>query len=159
MPSKKPATRSPDSRSGAPSRKNENYGISEVGGPIILGFDGNHWNRSLDLEPEYVPASDDPWLLENLFFGSNKLHRLRDAFLDYLRHHPAEHAEIKERLPRGPLAVSYVRGSKAKPVEDRFDYVFVSEEIEVTECSYDYQGAKAAGSDHGIVPADLHLRV
>jgi endonuclease/exonuclease/phosphatase family metal-dependent hydrolase len=44
------------------------------------------------------------------------------------------------------------------PVEDRFDYVFVSEEIGVTECSYDYQGAKAAGSDHAIVTAELHVR-
>lgn len=130
-----------------------------VSGPIILGFDGNHWNRSVDLELEYVPASDDPWLLENLFFGSNKLHRLRDAFLDYLRVHQHEYEEIKKRRPQGPLAVSYVRGSRANPIEDRFDYIFVSDEIVVTECSYDYQGAKAAGSDHGIVTADLHLRV
>jgi endonuclease/exonuclease/phosphatase family metal-dependent hydrolase len=56
------------------------------------------------------------------------------------------------------VGVSVVRGSKAKPTEDRFDYVFISEELGVTESSYDYQGAKAAGSDHGIVTADLHVR-
>jgi endonuclease/exonuclease/phosphatase family metal-dependent hydrolase len=132
--------------------------LGTLSGPIILGFDGNHWNRSVDLEPEHVPASDDPWLLENLFFGSNRVHRLRDAFLDHLRVRPAEHEEIKKRRPHGPLAVSYIRGSKANPTEDRFDYVFITDELSVTECSYDYQGAKAAGSDHGIVTADLHIR-
>ena len=131
--------------------------LGTVGGPIVLGFDGNHWNRSLALEPEHVPDSDDRWLLENQFFGSNKLHRLRDAFLDHLRTHQHEYEEIKKRRPRGPLAVSYIRGSKANPTEDRFDYVFISEELGVTECSYDYQGAKAAGSDHGLVTADLQL--
>ena len=132
--------------------------LGTLSGPIILGFDGNHWNRSVDLEPEHIPASDDPWLLENLFFGSNRVHRLRDAFLDHLRVRPAEHEEIKKRRPHGPLAVSYIRGSKANPTEDRFDYVFITDELSVTECSYDYQGAKAAGSDHGIVTADLHIR-
>jgi hypothetical protein len=28
-----------------------------VGGPIVLGFDGNRWNRSVGLEPEHVPFS------------------------------------------------------------------------------------------------------
>jgi len=45
----------------------------------------------------------------------------------------------------------------ANPIEDRFDYVFISEEIGVTECSYEYQGARVAGSDHGIVTAELQL--
>jgi hypothetical protein len=35
--------------------------------------------------------------------------------------------------------------------------VFIAEEIGVTECSYDYQGARVAGSDHGIVTAELQL--
>ncbi len=132
--------------------------LGTVTGPILLGFDGNHCNLSVDLDPQPVPASDDPWLLENLFFGSNKLHRLRDALLDHLRQDEAEYEEIRKRRPQGPLAVSYVRGSRENPIEDRFDYVFVSEEIEVAGCSYDYQGATAAGSDHGIVTAELRLR-
>jgi hypothetical protein len=132
--------------------------LGTITGPIILGFDGNHWNRSLDLEPNPVPDSNDRWLSENRFFSSNKPPRLRDAFLEYLRAHQREYEEIKRQRPQGPLAVSYVRGSKANPVEDRFDYVFVSDELGVTECSYDYRGAKAAGSDHGMVTAELHLR-
>lgn len=132
--------------------------LGTVGGPAVLGLDGNHWNRSVKLEPGHVPDSDDPWLLENRFFGANKPHKMRDAFLDHLRGHPREYQEFKERRPQGPLAVSYVRGSKQNSIEDRFDYVFVSEEIEVAECSYNYQGATAAGSDHGIVTAELRLR-
>jgi hypothetical protein len=28
-----------------------------LGGPIVLRFDGNRWNRSVGLEPEHVPFS------------------------------------------------------------------------------------------------------
>jgi endonuclease/exonuclease/phosphatase family metal-dependent hydrolase len=129
--------------------------LGTVSGPMVLGFDGNHWNFSTDLELPSVPESNDPWFLENQFFGNAPPHRLRDAFLDYLRAHQPEYEEIKRRRPQGPLAVSYVRGSRANPIEDRFDYVFVSDEIGVTDCSYDYGGAKAIGSDHGIVTAEL----
>ena len=51
--------------------------------PIVLRFDGNHWNRSVGPETERVPNSGDRQLLENQFFGSNKVHRPRDAFLDH----------------------------------------------------------------------------
>lgn len=128
--------------------------LATVSGPIVLGFDSNHWSLSVDLEPPHVPNSKDRWLLENQFFGNNALHRLRDAYLDHLREHPAEYEEIKERRPHGPLAVSYIRNG----TEDRFDYIFVSDEVRVSRCSYNYEAAKAAGSDHGIVVADLILR-
>jgi endonuclease/exonuclease/phosphatase family metal-dependent hydrolase len=61
----------------------------------------------------------------------------------------------QEAKAAGPLVASYVHGRTANPIEDRFDYVFISDEIGVTECSYDYQGARVAGSDHGIVTAEL----
>jgi hypothetical protein len=61
----------------------------------------------------------------------------------------------QEAKAAGPLVFSYVHGRTANPIEDRFDYVFISDEIGVTECSYDYQGARVAGSDHGIVTAEL----
>jgi hypothetical protein len=57
--------------------------LGTVSGPIVLSFGGNHWNRSVGLETEHVPGSDDRRLLENQFFGSNKVHRLRDTFLDH----------------------------------------------------------------------------
>ena len=126
--------------------------------PIVLSFDGNHWNRSVGLEPEHVPDSDDRWLLENQFFGRNKVNRLRDGFLDHLlRVHQHQYEEIKKAKAAGPLVVSYVHGRTANPIEDRFDYVFISDEIGVTECSYDYQGARVAGSDYGIATAELQL--
>ncbi len=128
--------------------------INTISGPIVLGFDSNHWSLSVDLEPPHVPSSKDRWLLENQFFGNNALHRLRDVYLDHLREHPAQYERIKKRRPNGPLAVSYVRNG----TEDRFDYIFVSDEVRVSRCSYDYEAAKAAGSDHGIVVADLVLR-
>ena len=57
--------------------------LGTVSRPIVLSFDGNHWNRSVSPETEHVPNSGDRQLLENPFFGSNKVHRLRDAFLDH----------------------------------------------------------------------------
>jgi endonuclease/exonuclease/phosphatase family metal-dependent hydrolase len=63
----------------------------------------------------------------------------------------------QEAKAAGPLVVSYVQRPRANPIEDRFDYVLISDEIGVTECSYDYQGARVAYSDHGIVTAELQL--
>ncbi len=68
--------------------------LDSVGGPVVLGFDGNHWNLSIALKPSYVPESRSSFFLENQFFGSNKTHRLRDALLDHLRQHPAEYEKI-----------------------------------------------------------------
>ena len=58
--------------------------------PTIVGFDSNHWERWSKLEPPLVPDSDDPWLLENRFFGSNAPHELKDAFVEYLKGNPSE---------------------------------------------------------------------
>jgi hypothetical protein len=57
--------------------------LGTVSRPIVLSFDGNHWNRSVGPETEHVPNSGDRRLLENQFFGSDKVHRLRDTFLDH----------------------------------------------------------------------------
>jgi endonuclease/exonuclease/phosphatase family metal-dependent hydrolase len=70
---------------------------------------------------------------------------------------PARIRGDQETKAAGPLVVSYVHGHRANPIEDRFDYVFISDEIGVTECSYAYQGARVACSDHGIVTAELQL--
>ena len=132
-------------------------GLNALQGPTVMGFDANHWNLSIEIDVPFVPSDDNKWLLENQFFGSNGLHTLRDAYLDYLKHNPREYAEIVKMRPIGPLAVSYIRGSTMNPVEDRFDYIFVSPDINVINCTYEYSKAKEAGSDHGIVFADLIL--
>jgi endonuclease/exonuclease/phosphatase family metal-dependent hydrolase len=129
--------------------------LDELRGPIVLGFDSNHWNRRTELEPQEPTDASDRWYEENLFFSRTPQHRLRDAFLDHLRTNPGEYEKILSERPDGPLAVSYVRGTKAKPVADRFDYIFVSPEIRVISCAYDYERAAATGSDHASVTVEL----
>ena len=131
--------------------------IDRVSNPVVLGFDSNHWNLRTELEPAEPPNESDRWYEENLMFSRTPQHRLRDAYLDHLRANPHEYDEILRLRPGGPLAVSYVRGSKARPIEDRFDYIFVSPGVEVRSCVYEYDGAVATGSDHGSVCADLDI--
>jgi hypothetical protein len=47
---------------------------------------------------------------------------------------PARIGGDQEAKAAGPLVVSYVQGRTANPIEDRFDYAFISNEIGVTEC-------------------------
>ena len=70
-------------------------------------------------------------------------HRLRDAFIDYLSRDRDAYEQCLKARPNGPLAVSYVRGSRNSHVEDRFDFIFVSPEIGVKKCWYDYDGGRA----------------
>jgi hypothetical protein len=129
--------------------------INSKRGSIVIGFDGNHWNISSELDllnVEYEEQSS--FFLENWFFGDEPPHRLRDALIDYYRNNPTIYADALKKRPQGPLAVSYIRGK----TKDRFDYIFLSDDFEVSNCGYDYEGAGAAGSDHAIVHADLILR-
>ena len=127
-------------------------------GSVILGFDSNHWNLDTALAPNPPPEpGSSDWYLENLFFSASPPHALRDAFLDYLVDNPAEHARILEERPEGPLAVTYVRGSKARPQPDRFDYVFISEHFSVERVAHNYEASVEAGSDHATVQADLRV--
>ena len=129
--------------------------INSKRGPIVIGFDGNHWNISSDLDlPSVKYEEQSPFFLENWFFGDEPPHRLRDALIDYYRNNPTKYEDALKERPEGPLAVSYIRGKK----KDRFDYIFISDDFEVNNCRYDYEGAVAAGSDHALVCADLILR-
>jgi endonuclease/exonuclease/phosphatase family metal-dependent hydrolase len=126
--------------------------------PTIVGFDANHWEVSTELE---LQTPDDPahgWYLENRFFGGDPPHGLRDAFRDYLTHNPDEYRRLlSERPSGGSLATTYVRGSKAAPVEDRFDYILMSDEFACLEIEHDYERGVAAGSDHAVLRATLGL--
>lgn len=127
--------------------------LSDIGDLVIVGFDGNIWNRSTDLDqPEFVANASDADPIAR-FFAAGASHNLQDTLLSYYRQDSEAYKRALTERPNGPLAVSYVRGRK----EDRFDYIFASPELEVLECRYDYDGAKAAGSDHGIVLADLSI--
>jgi hypothetical protein len=76
--------------------------LGTVSRSIVLSFDGNHWNRSVGTETEHVANSGDRRLLENQFFGSNKVHRLRGAFLDHSCEYTSTNTRIsRKRRPRG----------------------------------------------------------
>ena len=59
--------------------------INSKRGPIVIGFDGNHWNTSSELDLPNVEYEEQwPYFLENWFFGDEPPHRLRDALIDLL---------------------------------------------------------------------------
>jgi exonuclease III len=131
--------------------------LEERTGLIILGFDGNHWNLNVDLAPPDSAGESNEWYQESSFFSATPRHRLQDALLAYYRRDVKAYNEALVFRPNGPLAVSYQRGSSRNPVLDRFDYVFVSPEIDVDLCYYDSERGLSARSDHGIVIADLTI--
>lgn len=125
--------------------------VSGLEGPTVAGIDSNHWSLSAELDLPPFDDPDDPFAIETQFFSSDPQHRLRDAFIDYLRRHPDQHEQIRRERPNGPLAVTHRRGK----TDDRFDYLFVSEEVEVREVDHLWDGPGAGGSDHGLVFAEL----
>ena len=132
--------------------------LGTLEGPTVLGFDSNHWNRSIDLEPPPpTNAQSDRWYLENLFFSKTPPHALRDAYLDYLWQNPREYTAIISESPEGPLATTYIRGSRNRPVRDRFDYIFVSKHLAIERCWHEYDESVEAGSDHASVHAQLSI--
>ena len=131
--------------------------LSKLDGPTLIGFDGNRWNLRTKLSLAAPPDPDSGWYHESAFFAAEPRHKLSDCFLDYLKARPAHYQQLLKKRPKGPLATSYVRGSTKRPQPDRFDYIFASGHFETEYCSYEYDDATAAGSDHGLVLADLRL--
>lgn len=124
--------------------------LNAATGPIVAGIDSNHWSLSAELDGEaFVPGSR--WDLENQFFSRTPQHRLRDVLIDYLRSHPGEYRLRKRERPGGPLDITFKRGK----TYDRFDYIFVSDEISVRRVSHLWKEGGVGGSDHGMVLADL----
>jgi len=123
----------------------------------VVGFDSNHWEEHSNLDPEPGPGPEHGWSLEYEFFGPNPPHQLRDAFRDYLRRHP----DAWEALPkpeRGPLATTYIRGSRRNPRPDRFDYIFISDHFVCDGVEHPYEkSTEKPGSDHSLVHARLRL--
>lgn len=131
--------------------------LTDKNNATVLGFDGNSWNITTNLERNMPTNTTDPYYEEGLFFSSVAPHHLVDTLLTFFRNNPEAYQAALQKRPAGPLAVSYARGSKKNPVHDRFDYIFASPNIEVLQCTYDYKGGTSAGSDHGIVIADLSV--
>ena len=124
--------------------------IGATAGPLVVGLDSNHWSPSTDLDlVDHDPES--PFAAENQFFSGDPQHRLRDALNVYLRENPDAYEKLIARRPNGPLEVTYKRGHSL----DRFDYIMVSDDFHVDDIAHDFEGAREAGSDHGLVSAVL----
>ncbi len=121
--------------------------------PTVVGMDANSpkWDR-WDL------ADTEFWNdREATLHGVQRAHDLRDVWRDYLDRHPDEAASLRRERPEGPLTVSFVRGRGSRRTSCRYDLVYASPEIEVEEVTYRYDDAVEAGSDHGLVLAELIL--
>jgi endonuclease/exonuclease/phosphatase family metal-dependent hydrolase len=66
--------------------------------------------------------------------------------------------EIASRRPAGPLAISHIRGNRRKMTECRYDFIYISPELDVLEVKYLYEESVQAGSDHALVTALLKVR-
>ncbi len=135
--------------------------VKERRGPLLVGTDANH--GSFYVRHEDFPGSpmkgdfkDDEWLDENLWWTQENPD-LRDVWIQFLEERPDVVAKVRSAWKQGPSAVSYTRGSKKNPVPDRFDYVLASPEFAVREVAYDYEGGRAAGSDHAFLSAEVAL--
>ena len=121
--------------------------------PVVLGIDAN------------APKVDHPdiarnkwwWPDEAKLLGEQKIHDLRDAFRDYLMNNPDLLETIRKSRPKGPLAVSHLRGKGSNQKASRYDFIFVTPDIRVKKVEYLFEEACAAGSDHALVCAQLEI--
>jgi hypothetical protein len=139
--------------------------LSEQNEPLLFGADANtplidapdfaktrtHWNTgraSLVGEP-----GDD------LLFGPDKKHDLKDALRRWLALHPDEMDRIRASNPSGPLAITYwtEKGKNSPGTERRYDSVWVSPHWAVPNVEHHCENGVAALSDHGVVLVDLDL--
>jgi exonuclease III len=119
--------------------------------PLIFGIDAN------------CPKTDHPdisqnewwWDDEPLLLGGSPLHHLRDVFRVYLEKNPRELARVLADRPAGPLAVSHVRGNRRTMTECRYDFIYVTPDVEVHSARYVFDKPVRAVSDHAIVVANL----
>lgn len=139
--------------------------LRDINKPIWFGIDANtpeidhpnfdktrtHWHtgdRKLNGE-----SGDD------LLVASSKIHDLNDAYRLHLNNNKQLLEEIITERPNGPLAVSHRTGKRRESIGNprRYDAVWMSDHYEVSNVIYPYDESVAAGSDHSLVVADLHL--
>jgi hypothetical protein len=122
--------------------------------PTVVGIDANAPREDRPRLSECVWWNED----EPLLLGADRVHDLRDAYRDVLRHDPERRAEILDVHPDGPLAVSHLRGRGRDRTACRYDHVLVSPAFEVDDVEYLWDEAIDAGSDHALVLAHVTLR-
>ncbi len=121
--------------------------------PLVFGIDAN------------TPKTDHPdiscnewwWKDEPLLLGARPLHGLKDAFRLFLEANPAELARVVAARPTGPLAVSHIRGNRRKMTECRYDFIYISSEIQVHRVHYRFDESVRAVSDHALVTGEFEL--
>lgn len=119
----------------------------------VVGIDANSPKRDRwDIEQNDWWRQDEPALL-----GPRPLHGLRDAFRLVLDREPAYRRFLERSSPAGPLDVSYIRGHGSGATRCRYDFIYVTPDIDVGFAQYRYAESLTAGSDHAIVLADLRL--
>jgi endonuclease/exonuclease/phosphatase family metal-dependent hydrolase len=139
--------------------------LSTQNGPLLFGADANtpkidaldfantrtHWPTGRR-ELQRAPGDD-------ILFGPDTKHDLKDAFRCWLDFHPDEMDRLRVSNPSGPLAVTHRTGKrKNSPGTDRrYDSVWVSRHWAVRTVGHLYERGVAAGSDHAAVLVELDL--
>lgn len=118
------------------------------GRSVVVGIDAN----GPRLDPPDWNTVDPWWDAELLLLGRDA--PVKDAYRGWLAKQPEERARIERLRPQGPLACSHMRGGHTP---SRYDHILVSDDLEVTTCTYVVGDAFAAGSDHALVQATLRF--
>ena len=112
-----------------------------------------------------APEIDHPNLEQNKWYydkgepmmmGATPLHALKDALRLWLEDHTQEARKLYALRPQGPLIPSNYQGNKNTTRNAyRYDYVYISPDLAVSQVDYFYDEANQAGSDQAAVVADL----
>jgi endonuclease/exonuclease/phosphatase family metal-dependent hydrolase len=125
--------------------------LRSEGAPVIIGMDRNGPKHE-----RFDPDETEWWAEdESALFAADAPHGLRDVIVTLYLQDPERLAAARVVRPDGPLEVSYVEQRTDPPVPRRYDVILASSEWAVKDVAYDYQGAVEAGSDHGMVQAEL----
>lgn len=119
---------------------------------VVVGMDAN----APKIDHPNLEQSEWWWPEEALMLGHRPSHTLKDALRIWLSKHPLEAEKLRLLRPQGPLAVSYDRGQRTS-VPCRYDFIYTTPDISVSQIRYLYEEAIKAGSDHAVVVADLKL--
>lgn len=121
----------------------------DEGYPVLVGIDANAPKE----DPPDWPAIKYWWSDEALLLGPDAV--AKDAYRIWLDAHPKVRDSIRELRPEGPLACTHLRGNQ---IPSRYDHLLISERLTLQKIEYVTHDAFAAGSDHALLDAEVHVR-
>lgn len=137
--------------------------INSTRGSLVVGADAN--TPAIDHpDPEQVRTH---WQTgarrlggiegDDVTFGGQPNHRLRDALRLWLDKQPGERERLLASRPAGPLAISHRTGRRthSEGSPRRYDALWLSPDLTPLTVAYEYAAAVDAGSDHALVTATL----